>query len=212
MRYKTVVNRFIRVIGLSVLIILICFLIVPFLIPIAPLENTVVPERLADADSNFVTINDITVHYKRAGSGTDTLILLHGFAASTFTWHRVMPALSQSYSVIAYDRTGFGYTARPMPGEWSGDSPYGTTIPDGTTHRTNGHARHRQGGISRQFSRGHYSSTHGSKLSGENQSTYTGCPCHLCWRSTSMVKPAHANSSDETFRTCAPQEVLYKLF
>ena len=125
MRHKTVVNRFLRVIGLSVLIILICFLIGPFLIPIAPLEDTVVPEKLADGDSSFVTINDVTVHYKHAGSGTDTLILLHGFAASTFTWHRVMPSLSRSYRVIAYDRTGFGYTSRPMPGEWSGDSPYG---------------------------------------------------------------------------------------
>ena len=65
------------------------------------------------------------VHYKRAGEGKDTLLLLHGFAASTFTWHRVMPSLSQQYAVVAYDRTGFGYTSRPMPGEWSGDTPYG---------------------------------------------------------------------------------------
>ena len=125
MKHKTVVNRFLRVIAVPFLIILICCLIGPFLIPIAPLEETVVPENLADADSSFVTINNVTVHYKRAGSGKDTLILLHGFAASTFTWHRVMTSLSQSYTVFAYDRTGFGYTSRPMPGEWSGDSPYG---------------------------------------------------------------------------------------
>jgi len=124
MKYKTAVNRFFRIIAISFLLILICCLIGPFLIPIHPLENTVSPETLADTDSSFATINGLRVHYKRAGSGTDTLILLHGFAASTFTWHRVMPSLSRSYTVIAYDRTGFGYTSRPMPGEWSGDSPY----------------------------------------------------------------------------------------
>jgi len=127
MKHKTVVNRFLRFIAISFLIILICCLIGPFLIPIAPLENTVSPEKLADADSRFVTINDATVHYKLAGSGKDTLILLHGFAASTFTWDRVMTSLSQSYTVVAYDRTGFGYTSRPMPGEWSGNSPYSQT-------------------------------------------------------------------------------------
>jgi pimeloyl-ACP methyl ester carboxylesterase len=127
MKNKTVVNRFLRLIAIVFLIILICCLIGPFLIPIAPLENTVSPKKLADADSNFVTINDVTVHYKRAGSGKDTLILLHGFAASTCTWYRVMPSLAQNYTVAAYDRTGFGYTARPMPGEWSGESPYSQT-------------------------------------------------------------------------------------
>jgi pimeloyl-ACP methyl ester carboxylesterase len=125
MKQKTVASHFIRVSAVSFLIILICCLFGPFLIPIPPLENSVLPEKLADADSSFIAINDVTVHYKRAGSGKDTLILLHGFAASTFTWHRVITPLSQSYTVIAYDRTGFGYTSRPMPGEWSGDSPYG---------------------------------------------------------------------------------------
>jgi len=124
MKHKTVVNRFFRIITISFLLILFGCLIGPFLIPIPSLENTVAPEKLADTDSSFVTINGLRVHYKRAGSGTDTLILLHGFAASTFTWHRVMTSLSRSYTVIAYDRTGFGYTSRPMPGEWSGDSPY----------------------------------------------------------------------------------------
>ena len=125
MKHNTVINRFLRIVGIAFLLILICCLIGPFFIPIPPLENTVSPEKLADTDSRFVTINGVRVHYKSAGRGRDTLILLHGFAASTFTWHRVMPSLSQSYTVVAYDRTGFGYSSRPMPDEWSAESPYG---------------------------------------------------------------------------------------
>jgi pimeloyl-ACP methyl ester carboxylesterase len=96
----------------------------PFLIPIPPLENTVPPKELAEQDSRFENIDGVTVHYKTAGSGNQALILLHGFGASTFTWHKVIPPLSQDYTVVAYDRTGFGYTSRPMPDDWSDTSPY----------------------------------------------------------------------------------------
>lgn len=125
MKDRTLANRLFRFIAVSFLIILLCCLTVPFLIPIPPLAETVSPETLADSDSQFLTIDGITVHYKRAGGGKDTLLLLHGFAASTFTWHRVMPSLAENYTVVAYDRTGFGYSSRPLPGEWAGDSPYG---------------------------------------------------------------------------------------
>lgn len=106
------------------LIVLLCFLVGPFLVPIPPLEDVLPPEELADADSRFVMIDDFTVHYKRAGNGNEALILLHGFGASTFTWHRVFSPLSQNYAVVAYDRTGFGYSARPVPGEWGNKNPY----------------------------------------------------------------------------------------
>ena len=113
----------ILVIILAVLLALL--LTVPFLIPVPPLEDTVPPETLADPDSRFVEVNGITVHYKEAGSGPVTLILLHGFAASTYTWREVMPALAQHYRVIAFDRPAFGLTERPMPGEFpNGVNPY----------------------------------------------------------------------------------------
>ncbi len=118
--FTGLINTFLATVVIVVLIVA----GVPFFIPIPPLHNAVPPEELAEADSNFITINGITIHYKTAGKGHDTLILIHGFGASTFTWHKVMGPLSQNYTVIAYDMTGFGYTSRPMPGEWSGDNPY----------------------------------------------------------------------------------------
>ena len=112
--------------SILVLTVIILFILVtgPFFIPLPPLHDTVPPEQLADPDSKFVTIRNIDVHYKMEGKGDDVLILLHGFGASTFTWHRVSKPLSQNYTVITYDRTGFGYSSRPMPGEWNRESPY----------------------------------------------------------------------------------------
>jgi pimeloyl-ACP methyl ester carboxylesterase len=90
------------------------------------LEGLSTEKELADADSHFIDINNVTVHYKETGAGDKTFLLLHGFGASTFSWHAVMQPLSAYGRVIAYDRPAFGLTERPMPGEWKGTSPYST--------------------------------------------------------------------------------------
>ncbi len=94
----------------------------PFLIPVPPLENTVPPEALAWPNSEFIEINEITIHYEQAGSGEPTFILLHGFGASTFSWREVIEPLSAYGRVIAYDRPAFGLTERPTSRE--GENPY----------------------------------------------------------------------------------------
>ena len=47
------------VIFIGFLIILLCLLVGPFLIPIPTLENTVPPEELAEQGSRFETIDDV---------------------------------------------------------------------------------------------------------------------------------------------------------
>ena len=106
-------------------LLLIVLLIGPFLISVPPLEGTLPSEQLADPDSLFITVNDLRVHYKTVGQGEPPLILLHGFAASTFSWREVMAPLSEVGTVVSFDRPAFGLTERPMPGAWKGESPYG---------------------------------------------------------------------------------------
>ncbi|MEM7718102.1 MAG: alpha/beta hydrolase [Pseudomonadota bacterium] len=43
----------------------------------------------------------------RAGSGPD-LVLAHGWPWSSYSWHRVIPALAQSFTVHWYDMPGYG--------------------------------------------------------------------------------------------------------
>jgi len=105
-------------------ILLLLLLVGPLLIPIPPLEGTVPPEQLADPDSRFVEVNSLQVHYKTAGQGEPALVLLHGFAASVFTWREVMDPLAEIGTVIAFDRPAFGLTERPLPGQWQGQNPY----------------------------------------------------------------------------------------
>jgi pimeloyl-ACP methyl ester carboxylesterase len=108
--------------GVVLIVLLAAALIVPFLVPVPPLEGKVSERSLADPDSQFIQVNNLTVHYKEAGQGKPTFILLHGFAASVFSWREVIQPLSVYGRVIAFDRPAFGLTSRPI--DWDGPSPY----------------------------------------------------------------------------------------
>lgn len=115
-------KRILKITGGVLAVILVLLLLVPFLIPVPPLENTVPAESLADEDSKFIEVNGVNVHYKIYGTGEPVLILLHGFGASLFSWHEVTTPLAEYGTVIAYDRPAFGLTERPL--EWEGENPY----------------------------------------------------------------------------------------
>jgi pimeloyl-ACP methyl ester carboxylesterase len=120
------------------------FCVAPYLVPIPPLTHTKSPTELAFPDSQFITVNGlvspkegeiaqnsaeskITLHYLKKGSGAQTVVLLHGFGASTFSWRPVYDKLAEDFTVIAYDRPAFGLTERPTTWEkddWADGSPY----------------------------------------------------------------------------------------
>ncbi len=97
-------------------------LVGPFLIPVPALKGTFRPRELADDDSEFIEINGLEIHFKRMGQGEPVFLLLHGFAASLYSWHSVMEPLSQLGTVIAFDRPGFGLSEHPLT--WKGRNPY----------------------------------------------------------------------------------------
>lgn len=103
-------------------VILILALVVPFLVPVPPLEGTLPPEALADEDSLFIEIDGLKTHLKTMGQGEPVFVLLHGFGASLYSWKAVMEPLSRFGTVIAFDRPAFGLTERPLT--WEGQNPY----------------------------------------------------------------------------------------
>lgn len=96
----------------------------PFLVPVPKLEGLISEKDLVDADSKFVTINNVEIHYKEKGRGDKTFILLHGFGGNTYSWREVMDDFAAYGRVIAYDRPAFGLSERPMPEDWV-ENPYG---------------------------------------------------------------------------------------
>ncbi|WP_405813063.1 alpha/beta hydrolase [Streptomyces sp. NBC_01390] len=61
------------------------------------------------SDSLFADVDDLRVHYKRAGHGP-TVLLLHGSASSLHHFQDVAALLAPSYDVIRPDLPGWGLT------------------------------------------------------------------------------------------------------
>src|SRR5512140_3127023 len=101
------IRRWVKLLLFILTAFLLMVLVGPFLVPVPPVPGTAPAGQLADADSQFIEINGLSVHLKTMGQGSLTFILLHGFGASLFSWHAVMQPISQFGRVIAYDRPAF---------------------------------------------------------------------------------------------------------
>jgi pimeloyl-ACP methyl ester carboxylesterase len=73
--------------------------------------------------SKFATVNGVRLHYVQGGTGSQVVVLLHGWPETWYEWHRVMPELAKTYTVIAPDLRGIGESDK-------------TLLPDGFDKRT----------------------------------------------------------------------------
>jgi pimeloyl-ACP methyl ester carboxylesterase len=63
-------------------------------------------------EARFLTAGGHRLRYVRAGSGP-TVVLIHGFASSLYTWKDVIGLLTPERDVLALDLPGFGGSERP---------------------------------------------------------------------------------------------------
>lgn len=64
-------------------------------------------------------VDDVNIFYREAGPrSAPTVLLLHGFAGSSYMYRDVIAALADSYHVIAPDLPSFGYTQAPARGAY----------------------------------------------------------------------------------------------
>lgn len=67
----------------------------------------------------YEQVGDVKVFYREAGNPQAlTVLLLHGFAASSFMFRDIIPALADRYHVVAPDLPAFGFTESPARGEY----------------------------------------------------------------------------------------------
>ncbi|MEU4579729.1 alpha/beta hydrolase [Nonomuraea sp. NPDC023979] len=65
--------------------------------------------------SAYAHVNGIRLHYVTGGAG-EPLVLLPGWPATWWSYHKVMPALARRYRVIAVDIRGMGASGKPAGG------------------------------------------------------------------------------------------------
>lgn len=77
-------------------------------------------EHRCPAKGRFVDVGGVRLHYLDRGSGSP-VVLLHGNGAmaADFEASGLIDRLAASHRVVAFDRPGFGYSARPRGRSWS---------------------------------------------------------------------------------------------
>src|SRR6202167_3679624 len=67
-----------------------------------------------------VEADGVRIFYRAAGDpNAPTVLLLHGFPASSFMFRELIPRLAENYRVIAPDLPGFGFTEVPPERRYS---------------------------------------------------------------------------------------------
>jgi len=74
----------------------------------------IIKEKYSYSDSHFFELDGMEVHYRIVGDTGETIVLLHGTAASLHTWEGWTKELSEHYRVVSFDLPGFGLTG-PEP-------------------------------------------------------------------------------------------------
>jgi pimeloyl-ACP methyl ester carboxylesterase len=65
------------------------------------------------------TVEGLEIFYREAGDPSrPTLVLLHGFPASSFMFRGLITALADGYHLVAPDHVGFGHSAMPTVDEF----------------------------------------------------------------------------------------------
>jgi pimeloyl-ACP methyl ester carboxylesterase len=74
--------------------------------PALPIEQ--VHKKYVQAQSRFIEVNGVRLHYLDEGSGPETLLLVHGGGSSLFAWDAITERLKAKYRVVRLDLPGFG--------------------------------------------------------------------------------------------------------
>lgn len=70
-------------------------------------------ESPAELD-HFIKVEGVNFHYRSYPADGDHIVLLHGFASSTYTWEDLAPYLqAEGYHVWSLDMKGFGWSDKP---------------------------------------------------------------------------------------------------
>ncbi len=77
-------------------------------------QSAVVELNRYQTQYNTVTVQDMEIFYREAGSrSAPTIVLLHGFPTSSHMFRNLIPALADQFHLVAPDYPGFGNSAMP---------------------------------------------------------------------------------------------------
>src|SRR3954468_7668272 len=78
------------------------------------LAGSAAAQQSVEVRHKTVKVGDLDIFYREAGpKDAPTVLLLHGFPTSSQMFRKLIPALGDSYHVVAPDYPGYGHSAMP---------------------------------------------------------------------------------------------------
>ncbi len=72
----------------------------------------------------WIEVNGVSLRYELAGTGRETLVLVHEAGGAIESWDECMPALQRHFRTLRYDQRGFGQSEK-VPGPLALDTMVG---------------------------------------------------------------------------------------
>jgi 2-hydroxy-6-oxonona-2,4-dienedioate hydrolase len=99
---------------------LVCVL--PYLIPLGEPQAEISRDDLVGEHGRFLDIDGASIYVEEQNpeSAQATIVFIHGFGGSTFSWHHNIPFFaSQGYRVVSLDMKGFGLSSKDFASNYS---------------------------------------------------------------------------------------------
>lgn len=75
-------------------------------------DPTVSPDEASLGTEGFAMSGEVKIHYVTRGQGP-LVIMIHGFPDYWYTWRHQMPAVAESFQVVAIDQRGYNKSGQP---------------------------------------------------------------------------------------------------
>jgi pimeloyl-ACP methyl ester carboxylesterase len=82
---------------------------------VADVSDAALVRSLPGFKNGYAEVNGVRLHYVAGGTG-EPLVLLPGWPETWWTFHKIMPALAEHYTVIVVDLRGMGGSSKPADG------------------------------------------------------------------------------------------------
>jgi pimeloyl-ACP methyl ester carboxylesterase len=115
-------HRGLAILSYVVLALLLLVFVLPYLIPLGKDHAEIPLEDLIGENGRFLDIDGVRIYIEELApeSSQETVVFLHGFGGSTFSWrHNVSFFASQGYRVISLDMKGFGLSHKDFDSDYS---------------------------------------------------------------------------------------------
>jgi len=115
-------HRALRRLSYTVMALVFVFCVLPYLIPLGEPQVEISPDELVSEHGQLLDIDGVRIYVEEqnADSAQATVVFIHGFGGSTFSWRLNAPFFAgRGYRIVSLDMKGFGLSYKDSASDYS---------------------------------------------------------------------------------------------